>query len=498
MPLLKLGVSPALHTRIGLLAAGLVLTAVALLSFIAYEFQRSTSMIWAQRLNADLASYIVEHLEKPLLGNDGAADSVLMKDLAMHTMTVNPTVELYLLDADGRVLAHALEGVRASGLQVDIAPIAEFLRARKNGSSASVLGDDPKRSGSKGGFSAAALQSRDGTQRGYLYIVLYGEQSRLAAEQLERDSRAFVWLSLIVLAGVVGMLAGVLANYFLTRPLRILIANVIKNTNPSHAATVCGGDEITILSTEFERLNQRICEQITQLQDGDLQRRELMANLSHDMRTPLAGIQGYIELARQDSAGRSKSLDALTTALKHCSVMNKRINDLLMVARLEAGEAALVLEEFSLKELLYDVVHGLQARAQAGGVKLEVQERSMPPSDYMFFGDIGLLERLFSNLLDNALSFTGAGGRVWIELAGEASQAKICVVDTGVGMSAAVLAHAFDRHWSSRSSTGFGLAIVQRICRLHRIALRVESSTAMLTHGTTFELLLPPSSVNLS
>jgi hypothetical protein len=98
-----------LHTRIGLLAAGLALTAIALLSVLANEYQRSTSITWAQRLNYELAKYIIEHQAQPLLQNDGTADMAVLKDLAMDIMMVNPSVELYLLNIDGRVLGHALD-----------------------------------------------------------------------------------------------------------------------------------------------------------------------------------------------------------------------------------------------------------------------------------------------------------------------------------------------------------------------------------------------------
>jgi signal transduction histidine kinase len=490
--------SPALHTRIGLLAAGFVLTAIALLSFLAYEFQRTSAMVWAQRLNVELADYIGKQLTRPLLRNDGTADVALMKDLAMDTMMVNPSVELYLLDASGRVLAHALDSGSVASTRVDVAPIKDFLRARTLGLATQVVGDDPKRQGRRAGFSAATIASSDRQHTGYLYIILYGEQSRTAADQLERDSRALVWLSFITLACVVGVLAGLLAYHFLTRPLRTLIATVVQNANPSCIQTSVAGDEIAILCAEFERLKQRIAKQIDQLQDSDLQRRELIVNLSHDMRTPLAGIQGYIELACVQSSENGGSVTALSTALKHCAKMNKRIDDLLMVARLEGSGANLSMEVFSLKELVYDVVHGFRARADQAGVSLEVKEQAAEPSNLMFRGDIGLIERLLSNLLDNALGFTPAGGRVCVELVSEAEVAKVCVLDTGVGMSEHTRAHAFERHWSSRSSTGFGLAIVQRICRLHQIELSVRSSTQGPLRGTQFELLLAPGTVNVS
>ncbi len=489
---------PALHTRIGLLAAGFVLTAVALLSFLAYEFQRTSSMVWAQRLNVELADYIGKQLKRPLLLNDGAVDTALMKDLAMDTMMVNPSVELYLLNAQGRVLAHALDGSAVSTEQVDVAPIEKFLHARKQGFATHVLGDDPKRQGRKGGFSATQVTSADRQHTGYLYIILYGEQSRMAADQLERDSRTLVWLSFIVLACVVGVLAGLLAYHFLTRPLRILIARVVQNANQSSAPLAVVGDEISVLSAEFERLNQRISKQIEQLQDSDVQRRELMVNLSHDMRTPLAGIQGYIELARDASVGAGAPASALSTALRHCAIMNKRIDDLLMVARLEAPGAPLSIETFSLKELVYDVVLGFQVVANKNGLEIKVLDHAGEKTDLMFRGDIGLLERLLSNLLDNAVSFTPAGGRICVEFVRTEKQVKIRVVDTGVGMSEHTLTHAFDRHWSSRSSTGFGLAIVQRICRLHQIELCVRSSTEGPQRGTQFDLLLAPSTVIVS
>ncbi len=485
-----------LHTRIGLLAAGFVLTAIALLSVLAFQFQRTTSITWAQRLNYELASYIVDHLARPLIQDDGTTDTTLMKDLAMDTMMVNPSVELYLLDETGQVMAHALEGGAIKKSKIDLAPIYELLRAKKRGLINPVWGDDPRALGAKGGFSVAPIQSLNGKHNGYLYIILYGEQSRRAAEQLERDSRNSIWLSFIILACLVGLMAAYLAFHFLTRPLRLLISQMVQNANAADSISTLRGDEISVLSAEFERLNQRIASQFTQLTDNDVQRRELIANLSHDMRTPLAGIQGYIELASQGTVSH-QTAQALDVALKHCKVMNKRLDDLLMVARLDSNGTDLIAERLSLKELIYDLVAGLQASANKANVELKVDEINGHHSNFEFVGDIGLLERLFTNLVENALSFTDAGGQILIELSDcDAKHYKVCVIDTGCGMNTETLAHAFERNWSSRSSTGFGLAIVQKICRLHAIELSVQSHTEGPNRGTQFELLFALPSVS--
>jgi signal transduction histidine kinase len=480
-----------LHIRIGLLAAGLVLLGIASLSVLAYEFQRTTIVTWAQRLNYSLAQYIVEHLGRPLIQNSGAVDHALMKDLAMDTMTVNPSVELYLLNTEGKVISHALEGNAVQRLVIDLVPIRAFLEKGARPFAEPILGDDPRFTNAKSSFSAAPVVAPNGIVSGYLYVILYGEQSRQAALQLERDTRFVVWFSLIALALTVGILATWLAYNFLTRPLRKLTQKIVEHSKQGATFIVPQGGELAVLNAEFVQLQQRIAEQFQQLKQSDIQRRELIANISHDMRTPLSGIQGYIELASHESKLPLAGQQALKTALKHCTVMNKRIDDLLTIARLDGTDLVINTERFSLRELLFDIVAGYQARANDAGLKLTVEVKQNESEHFECVGDIGLYERLFQNLLDNALCFTDRGGRIWIEMDRQDTVVVVRVCDTGCGMTADQTRQVFTRHWSGRASTGLGLAIVQRIAQLHNITLALKSQCSGPDKGSQFELKIP-------
>jgi signal transduction histidine kinase len=483
-----------LHIRIGLLAAGLALIGIACLSTLAYEFQRTTIITWAQRLNYSLAQYIVEHLGRPLIQNGGIVDHALMKDLAIDTMTVNPSVELYLLDTEGTVVAHALEANSVQRTNVDLVPIRTFLRSVAGPVIEPILGDDPRFLSAKSSFSVAPVVSPNGTVGGYLYVILYGEQSRKAALQIERDGRVVLWLSFFTLALTVGLFATWLAHTYLTRPLRKLTQQIVEHSTQSDQFTIPQGGELTILNSEFNYMQQRIAQQFNQLKINDTQRRDLIANISHDMRTPLSGIQGYIELASQESAMPPASRLALQTALKHCKVMNKRIDDLLTIARLGGADIVIEPERFSLRELLCDIVAGYQVKANAASVLLTIEVAQDEMGCFECVGDIGMFERMFQNLLDNALIYTELGGRVWIELQQRDTYYAVRVVDTGLGMTVEQTKQVFARHWSGRSSTGLGLTIVQRIAELHKITLDLRSRCDGPQKGSSFELKIPFSS----
>jgi signal transduction histidine kinase len=480
-----------LHIRIGLLAAGLVLLAIAALSVLAYEFQRTTIVTWAQRLNYSLAQYIVEHLGRPLIRNSGSVDHALMKDLAMDTMTVNPSVELYLLNTEGKVVSHALEANAVQRQAINLVPIHTFLQKGSKPFVEPILGDDPRFKSAKSSFSVAPVLAPNGILSGYLYVILYGEQSRQTALQLERDTRPVVWLSFIALALTVGFLATWLAYNFLTRPLRKLTLKIVEHSKKDSTLVVPQGGELAVLNAEFVQLQQRIAEQFQQLKQHDVQRRELIANISHDMRTPLSGIQGYIEIASQESALPLAGQQALKVALKHCTVMNKRIDDLLTIARLDGTDLVINSEKFSLRELLFDIIAGYQMRANAAGLNLTVKANANEGELFECFGDISLYERLFQNLLDNAIAFTDRGGRIWIEMDRHANAYVVRVCDTGSGLSVEQIKQVFTRHWSGRSSTGLGLAIVQRIAQLHNIQLLLKSQCSGSEKGSQFELTIP-------
>jgi two-component system, OmpR family, sensor kinase len=486
-----------LHVRLSLLAALLMALAGAALWLQSVQHGERSALEAAQRMNLGLADYIASHQPRPLIGADGRADAALMQEMAMMVMKINPAVEVYLLDPRGQVLAHALEGAGPLATRVDVSRVQELVSPRRP-QILPVQGDDPRQAGRSTIVSVAPVN--DGpTMRGYLYVVLQGHEQKAVRATLDSSSAlrsAALGIALVVL-GAALVFAFTLA--LLTRPLRRLTSEVESFRGETDAvAPLPTGSEIERLTQATHAMRDRIAEQFKRLEDNDRLRRELIGNISHDLHTPLASVQGYLEtvLLRGNALDAATREQHLRTALAHARKLDRRIADLFELSKLDAGRVQPRVEVFCLGELLQDVVQSYRLQAQQRGVALELAAGQHAKS--LVRADIALIERVLQNLVDNALRYTPSGGRVQLAIeSGGAQQLLLKISDTGAGIAAEHLPHIFERYWrageaqaqdTSSHSAGLGLAIVKRIVELHGSAIRVRSA---LQQGTTFEFALP-------
>ena len=250
------------------------------------------------------------------------------------------------------------------------------------------------------------------------------------------------------------------------------------------------GDEISALKTRFAVMSGAIERQITELKMTDELRRELIANVSHDLRTPLASLRGYIEtLLIKDSHASPEMRSHLEVALRQADQLGRLVDALFELARLESGTVAPRLEPFSVAELLQDIAMRFRIMADRRGVALQTL---LDLTGVMVMADVEQIERVLGNLLENAIQHTPRGGQVRIEMAAEPELVRIRVIDTGCGIAPEHLPHIFERFFSvrdrgDRGHTGLGLAIVKRIVELHSQGVSILSKPGT---GTTVEFTL--------
>lgn len=441
-----------------------------------------------QRLHRDLAANIVH--EKTLM-RGGSLDTTTVKDLFMMLMVVNPSIEVYLLDPRGEILAYSAPPGRVVRERVDLAPVRSFLA----GARLPVYGDDPRQSGGREIFSAASIPSAGGTQ-GYLYVVLAGERHASVFGLLEESW--IVRLAAALLAGSVllAAAAALLLVRRLTRPLTALALEMegfVARELPSAAspASAPSGDEIERLQVRFRQMAERIREQLGALAATDRARRELVAGVSHDLRTPLTHLQGYLEtLLMKESLPEPAREEYLRIAYEECLRLSRLVTDLFELAKLETLQAPLEREVFSVAELAHDVTHKFRLAALRKGVELAVEtDGDLGLVD----GDLRLVERVLENLLDNAVRHTPGGGRVSVRVAPAPGSVAVAVVDSGPGISPEELDRARHRLYGRRGEHqggGLGLSIARRALELHGSDLVCSSSPGA---GTTFHFTLSSS-----
>jgi two-component system, OmpR family, sensor kinase len=341
-----------------------------------------------QKLNRSLAATLAR--QKPPVKN-GQIDRAMLNAAFDAMMAVNPDIEIYLLDANGRILAFSAPPGRVKRTEVSLQPIRAFL----DGGMLPIRGDDPRDPARTKIFSAAPLSGG-----GYLYVILGGEEYDSVMQQL-RGSYILQLSAVAAIAAIVfALVAALLLFNALTRRLRTLAASMdaFKRSDFSGDVTLpahrrSGGDEVDRLSETFEEMSERIILQVKKLKEVDLLRRELVANVSHDLRTPLASLQGYLDtlLLKEGQLTAEDQRRFLETASKHSERLGKLVAELFELAKLDSQVTPIRVEPFSMADLVQDVVMKFQLRADKDGVKLEAEVPSDLP---LVSGDIALMERV--------------------------------------------------------------------------------------------------------
>lgn len=445
-----------------------------------------------QSLNSPIAMYVTG--QRQLL-EDGKPDLESLRELAGHAMVINPTAEIYLLDTEGKILGHGLPPDTVLRDHVDLAPIKSLIAGT---APMPIRGDDPRSGFNRKVFSAAPVVA-NGRTEGYLYVVLGGKTYDALASDIGNSyvGKASAVGALVIVGATATI--GLLVFGLLTRRLKRLSVHMqrVGEANFEVATPVEAlpekGDEIDALARAFAIMSMKIGTQIEQLQENDRLRRELVSNISHDLRTPLSAMQGYLDtlLIKGDSLSEEERHRYLKVASRHTVRLGTLIGDLFELSKLEASVAP-DLEAFSLQELVQDIAQEFQIESENKSIKLAVK---LDAGNAMTVGDIGLIQRVLENLVRNAIRFTPAGGDVTISIAQRPKTISVSVSDTGPGIPHQEIPLIFDRFYraggseADRSdSSGLGLAIVKRILDLHDSRITVVSK---IDAGTRFEFELP-------
>jgi signal transduction histidine kinase len=439
-----------------------------------------------QRLSGGLAAHIAENAE---LMKPGGLNQDAVKDLFDKLMAVNPSVEVYLLGLDGRIEAQAAPPGHLKRDRVALGPVRQLLA----GAPLPIAGDDPRSPTASKVFSAAPLRM-GGQDAGYVYVVLQGEDHDALVAHAAADNVLRTTLWSMGLVALLGLLAGLAAFRLITRPLRELTAAVKRFETEGIASLESesdrptlerlshgshGSDEIAQLGQAFTQMTRRIAEQWRELTLQDQQRRELFANISHDLRTPLTSLHGYLEtlLLKAGTLSDEERRRYLEIALGQSRKVGRLAQEVFELARLEYGVVKPEKENFALADLVQDVFQKFELAAEARHQRLKPD---IAPGLPVVSADLGMIERVLTNLLDNAIRHTPEGGEIVVQLRAENAGVTVQVSDTGPGIPGELQKALFMRpvfmsgsRTDSASSGGLGLVIVKRILQLHGSDIRL-------------------------
>ena len=438
-----------------------------------------------QQLNRNLAQDLANEFKaflKDSLDTEGIEHTI------HHLMIMNPRVEIYLLDEVGQILAFFADPKKKVKLDsVCLEPIRDFLNREDE---LPILGDDPRHIGRKKPFSASTLKIGSDID-GFLYVILGGEKYDSTIAMIKESyiiRTTAINLGLVFIStGIIGLILFA----FLTKRFRKMTVAVRKFEEGEFEKRIDikSNDEIGQLASAFNQMADTIVANMDELKRTDQLRRELIANVSHDLRSPLASMQGYLEtiLMKDSTLSTNDRKKYLQIIYDNTAMLSKLVSELFELSKLDAKQVQPKPEAFSMAELTQDVVMKFKPEAESRKVDLQA---SLPKDLLMVEADIGMIERALSNFIDNALQYTPEKGTVKVDLSKQNKKVRVVVSDTGVGIPEEQIPLVFERFFRveksrSRSSggTGLGLAIAKRILELHESTISVKS---VEQEGTTF------------
>ncbi|WP_253649484.1 sensor histidine kinase KdpD [Vibrio sp. Y29_XK_CS5] len=421
---------------------------------LTYNWQKETiELRTKQSLHKELASHMRD--DNPLMiGTD--YNPKALKSIFHTLMLIGPDFEIYFLDSQGNITTHAApEGAEIMG-KVDLNPIKRFL----NDEPFPILGEDPRNRGEHKVFSVAAIEEL-GSTVGYLYVVI-GSTRHDAIANAQVDT-PYIALAGLVLVSILGFALGayVLVKRSLLNPIERVTNQLQQQAEhdfrlqPDFTRQV---PELVPIANSYQMMAKHIQQQFLQLEYQSSHRRQSLLQLSHDLKTPLSSVLGYLETWRLQHPESDPLIDV---AFRNCEKLSTQLHSLLDVAQKEAPMPNYEYRPVDLGALMAECAEMMQSQFARKEVLLKIDV----DNEIQTVGDKGLLERLVLNLLENALRHSPMRSEVHCHAHLSDDKSRIHF--------------AFINHIEEEAqggSLGIGTKIVQSILMLHHSYLETSST----------------------
>jgi signal transduction histidine kinase len=400
-----------------------------------HEFSRNQVQ---QSLHKDLATHMA-HIN-PLLSQGVTSDAAL-KEAFHDFMLLGPSFEIYTLNPEGRVIAYDAKEEKIKTHRVDIASINRFI----SGDDLPMLGTDPRSDSEHKIFSATQLFTPEGLHSGYLYVIIGGEDYDSWQSLISAENQAKIWGATLGFWVAFSLILLVILLRYYTRPIQTLAKDLIALTElglnqsgidkegkkrplllPKQSRSSL---EITQLSQHINQLLSEINRQQEYLERQQQAKHDFLLHLSHDLKTPLTSLLGYIDTWQLLPAAQQDP-KLIEYAANSGQMLQQLLGQLLELAALENGQINANLQQVDLGELLSQVKQTFTPRAKKLAISLDFEL----PHKMQIVTDPQLMRRVLNNLVDNALRYTPEQGEIKIFTETLAGQYWLAVADTGSGM----------------------------------------------------------------
>ena len=440
-----------------------------LTGFIAIRYFKASH----QRLNREVATHIAK-FSQPFVGMNKANHKATER-IFFNAMVTNPSAEVYLLDTMGRVMVYEAPPEKIKRHRVNLAPIRQFIQTQGLDF---IEGDDPRQSAGKQVFSAAQVRDQ-GRLLGYVYVVLLGESYGATLTQLFQDYSIEWGLKITLFLLLAAFAVGFAVFYLLTRDLTRIIRTVMRFRDGDLTARtqLKPTSDLVPLANAFDTMADQLANSLAQLQTAEQLRRDLVANVSHDLRSPITSIRGYAETLDMDASLNSTQKHYVGAILQSTQRLTNRINELFELSKLEAKERKPEKEPFLLADLLTETYTNFQLIAQQKAIAFSCVNCELPSVCY---ADINMIEHVLQNLVENAIHYSPEGGHVRLHLASMDQHIAVSVVNSIPALPEAISDYLSQINQIDSTdasvrppNSGLGLAIVMKILSLHDSRLHV-------------------------
>lgn len=436
-------------------------------------YQSSTQLV-----NKDVAGHIAK-FASPFQDsgiNKQTADSVFY-----NAMVLNPSIEVYFLDTTGKIMYYQSPDSTIKLWKIPLENIKKYIAS--NGSNY-IKAQDPKQPDVQKVFSAAEVIN-NGKKVGYIYVILTGNEYNNATHMLfGSHATSFAVMALCVII----ILSIVLSYWYINRLQRnfkkiIAVLNIYMNGDFNVRFDLNDKDEFAPITNSFNRMATLLSYNIERLKQTEQERKDFIATISHDLRTPLSVAKGYAETAldkmHHGEINKPEIDEFIQLVHKKLQQIEIMVQDLFELSKMESVHFTPNKEPFIFSEILKEMISVYEKRA----IEKNIQLACNVPADMIWINaDIRMMERVIQNLLDNAIKYTPANGFIHVQLAERNNLLELRFENNGNVLSDDILnwinltapSTTFSTNHKP-ANTGLGLLIVKKILELHQYSFRVES-----------------------
>ncbi len=463
-----------------------ILAILATIYFVVFiQISRKYFDETTQKLNKNVAAQMLLEVN-PF--KDGKINEESLGKIMHSMMAVNPNLEVYILDPTGNILSFVVLDKKVKLTSVDINPIKKFI---KNG--VLTYGDNPRVKGGSVIFSASEVKEKN-LLVGYIYMTLNSERNSTISASLQNSYMLSLTSKYFFITLLSAILISLLLLWILIKRLSKIIEMIKKFKEGDTSARIknIGKGELSSMALVINNMADTIVKNIQGLKEVDSLRRELIANISHDLRTPVSVIHGYAEtlVIKADTIDKFTQQEYLNTIIKTSEKLKILMADLFELSKLEARQINPKPQAFFLFDILEELSNKFKLLSKEKQLTFYEEYSKDAP---LVYADVAMMERVLQNLVENAIKYTPENGEVSLIIRQIQNNLEVIVANTGPGIPENEISKIFSRYYKtdngkSNNGTGLGLAIVKNILDIHNIPIQVNST---VNKHTTFSFCLP-------